>query len=117
MLAQSLDLTHKKMPLLQTETERANPLEYRDLEQPFKVPLATKADFDRRVHKLSDYPDKQIKVKGQFSHHDEAPRQQMIDKLNITKARYERAGGADIGFLDKFKETENHLLYNRRPLK
>ena len=73
-MSQSLDFSKQTLPLLSEETKRANPLEYKDLEQPFKLPYATKADFDRRVHGVSDYPDRQIKTKGVFSHHDEKPR-------------------------------------------
>ena len=47
------------MKLLDDELERADPLEYKGLEQPFSklVPYATKADIDKRVHGLVDYPD------------------------------------------------------------
>ena len=57
-MGKSVDFSKAKLKLLEDEKEWANPLEYKDLEQPFKLPYATKADFDRRVHGLSDYPDR-----------------------------------------------------------
>ena len=41
-----MDFSKSRLKLLEDEKERANPLEYRDLEQPYKLPYATKADFD-----------------------------------------------------------------------
>lgn len=57
IMSQSVDFTKKPLKLLEDETLRANPLEFKGLEQPFKLPYATKADFDWWVHGLSDYPD------------------------------------------------------------
>ena len=108
-------VSSRKCDFLETEPYRANPLEYRHLKRSVKIPYWTKVDFDRRVY--GELAEKPIKAKGIFSNYDERPRNHLLSTLDTIKAKHEKNDIISPEFLEKYKEIEYHLLYNRKPLK